>query len=268
MTALGTPEQAAARLAAAMGLAQPTSPRPDVGGPGQAWAPPGGGPGNDRPARADAAGPAEPVESEQAAEAPVGTPGPVDGALLPSEDAGGTACVDVPRELWPQALTAARDALGLDMLDWLSAVDEPDADPAAVDVLAHLVDSRSGGERAVQAGGIVRLLLRTRLPADDLTVGSATGVWPGAAWHERETHEMFGVEFTDFEDGTGMGLRPLLLPDGFEGTPLRKSFVLAARASKPWPGAKEPGESEAHAAPSRRKTLPPGVPDPSWGPRE
>jgi NADH-quinone oxidoreductase subunit C len=78
---------------------------------------------------------------------------------------------------------------------------------------------------------------------------------------------MFGVDFTGFDDGTGMGLRPLLLPDGFEGTPLRKSFVLAARASKPWPGAKEPGESDAHAAPARRKTLPPGVPDPSWGPK-
>ena len=34
---------------------------------------------------------------------------------------------------------------------------------------------------------------------------------------------------------------PLLLPDGFEGHPLRKDFVLAARAAKPWPGAKEPG---------------------------
>jgi NADH-quinone oxidoreductase subunit C len=78
---------------------------------------------------------------------------------------------------------------------------------------------------------------------------------------------MFGVDVTGFDDGTGMGLRPLLLPDGFEGTPLRKSFVLAARASKPWPGAKEPGESDAHAAPARRKTLPPGVPDPSWGPK-
>jgi NADH-quinone oxidoreductase subunit C len=268
MTAIGSPEQAAARLAAAMGLAQPTSRGPDVGGPGQAWALPGGGVSNDHPAEAVAAGPAEAAQSEGTAEAPAGPPGAGDRALLPSEDANGTGCVDVPRELWAQALTAARDALGLDMLDWLSAVDEPDAEPARVDLLVHLVDSRSGGERAAQAGGIVRLLLRTRLPADDLTVASATGVWPGAAWHERETHEMFGVEFTDFEDGTGMGLRPLLLPDGFEGTPLRKSFVLAARASKPWPGAKEPGESDAHAAPSRRKTLPPGVPDPSWGPRE
>jgi NADH-quinone oxidoreductase subunit C len=107
------------------------------------------------------------------------------------------------------------------------------------------------------------------VPAPDLTLASATQLWRGAAWHERETHEMFGVEFTGFDDGTGAGLRPLLLPDGFEGTPLRKSFVLAARAAKPWPGAKEPGEGgEGRASPSRRKLLPPGVPDPdTWGPR-
>jgi NADH-quinone oxidoreductase subunit C len=93
-------------------------------------------------------------------------------------------------------------------------------------------------------------------------------VWPGTAWHERETFEMFGVTFDDFDDGSGDWLRPLLLPDGFEGTPLRRAFVLAARASKPWPGAKEPGESDAHMAPGRRKTLPPGVPDAAaWGPR-
>jgi NADH-quinone oxidoreductase subunit C len=78
---------------------------------------------------------------------------------------------------------------------------------------------------------------------------------------------MFGLDFDGFDDGSGQPLRPLLLPDGFEGTPLRKSFVLAARASKPWPGAKEPGESDARAAPSRRKTLPPGVPDPAVWPK-
>jgi NADH-quinone oxidoreductase subunit C len=191
-------------------------------------------------------------------------------AGLPAHDAQGTVCVDVPRERWHDALALARADGGLDMLDWLSAVDEPDADPAGVDVVAHLVDSRSGGRRPADAvapeGGLVRLIARTRIPAGDLTVASVTDLWPGAAWHERETHEMFGVEFTGFDDGTGLGLRPLLLPDGFEGTPLRKSFVLTARASKPWPGAKEPGESDA-GPPSRRKLLPPGVPDPTWGPR-
>jgi NADH-quinone oxidoreductase subunit C len=267
MTAIGAPDEVAGRLAAAMGLAaQPASQSPDVGGPGGPWAPPGGPPGRDHPEETVAAQAVEPGDGP--AQTPAVPRGAGDGPVLLAEDANGTVCVDVPRELWAQALTAARDELGLDMLDWLSAVDEPDADPAGVDVVAHLVDSRSGDQRAAASGGLVRLLVRTRLPADELSVASATAVWPGAAWHERETHEMFGVEFSGFDDGTGMGLRPLLLPDGFEGTPLRKSFVLAARASKPWPGAKEPGESDAHAAPSRRKTLPPGVPDPSWGPRE
>ena len=80
-------------------------------------------------------------------------------------------------------------------------------------------------------------------------------------WHERETHEMFGVDFTDHPH-----LVPLLLPENFEGHPLRKDFVLAARVAKAWPGAKEPGESE-HGGPKRRQMLPPGVPDPNeWGP--
>ncbi len=201
------------------------------------------------------------------------SPGP-DDAPLGAQDAQGVVCVDVPPDRWHDALAAARDRLGTDFFDWLSAVDEPDAEPPAVDVVAHLVDSTSGGEGSSQRPGLVRLLLRTRVPAARASLSSVTDLWPGAAWHERETHEMFGVEFAGFDDGARgadgepLGLRPLLLPEGFEGTPLRKSLVLAARASKPWPGAKEPGESDAHASPSRRKMLPPGVPDQSWGPRD
>ncbi|GAB3593489.1 hypothetical protein GCM10027446_15900 [Angustibacter peucedani] len=193
---------------------------------------------------------------------------------LAAEDAQGVVCVDVPPDQWHAALAACRDHLGTDFFDWLSAVDEPEAEPAAVDVVAHLVVSASGGDGIGESAGLVRLLVRTRIPDDALALASVTDLWPGAAWHERETAEMFGVDFTGFDDGARtldgepLGLRPLLLPDGFEGTPLRKSFVLAARASKPWPGAKEPGESDAHASPSRRKMLPPGVPDPSWGPRD
>jgi NADH-quinone oxidoreductase subunit C len=109
-------------------------------------------------------------------------------------------------------------------------------------------------------------MLRTRVPATDLVLPSLTALWPGVAWHERETFEMFGLDFSDFDDGSGLRLRPLLLPDGFEGTPLRKSFVLAARAAKAWPGAKDPADSGGKS-PSRRKIQPPGVPDPTWGPR-
>lgn len=180
-------------------------------------------------------------------------------------DGTGTPVADVPVDRWLEAAELARGALGLDFLDWLSAVDEPEATPPGVDVVLHVADSTAITHR---------LLLRTRVSAADPRLPSLTALWPGVAWHERETFEMFGVTFDGFEDdqrdpdGAALGLRPLLLPEGFEGTPLRKSFVLTARVSKPWPGAKEPGESEG-GAPSRRKTRPPGVPDPAvWGPHE
>ncbi|MEV0876644.1 NADH-quinone oxidoreductase subunit C [Micromonospora echinofusca] len=158
------------------------------------------------------------------------------------------ATVDVPPVNWPDALRAARDdaELACDYFDWLSAVDEL---AEGFDVVAHLWSTtRRHG-----------LLLRTRVPRESPTVASVVDVYPGAAWHERETHEMFGIDFP----GHG-GLAPLLLPPEFEGHPLRKEFVLASRVAKPWPGAKEPGESEAGGG--RRPIRPPGVPAPGeWG---
>ncbi|MCZ2523986.1 NADH-quinone oxidoreductase subunit C [Streptomyces sp. HB2AG] len=167
--------------------------------------------------------------------------------------------VDVPAATWTDALRTARDELGCTFFDWLSAVDEPGE---GFKVAAHLV--ALGGPGAGTAAGPAaprRLLLRTTVPHDAPSLPSAVGVYAGAAWHERETHEMFGIGFTGHP-----GLAPLLLPEEFEGHPLRKDFVLAARVAKAWPGAKEPGESE-HAGPKRRQMLPPGVPDPNeWGP--
>lgn len=166
---------------------------------------------------------------------------------------------DVEPGEWLAAVGQARDA-AYTFFDWLTAVDQTDdAQQPGLDVVCHLMDGAT--PRALR-----RLLLRTRVP-EGTALASITPVFRGAAWHERETHEMFGLDFEAFDDGTGLGLRSLLLPDGFDGTPLRKSFVLAARASKAWPGAKEPGESE-HAKPTgRRRVAAPGVPDPEWGPR-
>ncbi|MFD6423993.1 NADH-quinone oxidoreductase subunit C [Streptomyces sp. NPDC060198] len=158
--------------------------------------------------------------------------------------------VDVPADTWTAALTTARDRLGCTYFDWLSAVDEPGT---GFLVSAHMA--------ALSTGAVRRLLVRTTVPHGAAVLPTAIDVYAGAAWHERETHEMFGIGFEGHPH-----LVPLLLPEGFEGHPLRKDFVLAARVAKAWPGAKEPGESE-HGGPKRRAMLPPGVPDPNeWGP--
>jgi NADH-quinone oxidoreductase subunit C len=176
---------------------------------------------------------------------------------MPEADAVERREVDAAQ--WADAVAQARET-GYGFFDWLTAVDQTDAvEGPGFDVVCHLIDGSTPGR-------LRTALLRTRVP-EGAALASITGVFRGAAWHERETHEMFGIDFDGFDDGTGQGLRPLLLPDGFEGTPLRKSFVLAARAAKAWPGAKEPGESEHAKAPARRRVAAPGVPGPEWGPR-
>ncbi|MEU0226709.1 NADH-quinone oxidoreductase subunit C [Streptomyces sp. NPDC006284] len=170
------------------------------------------------------------------------------GTEATAEESYDVLTVDVPPASWISALETARDRLGCTYFDWLSAVDEPGT---GFRVAAHVV----------ALGPVRRLLLRTTVPHEAPALPTAVGVYAGAAWHERETHEMFGVTFADHP-----GLDHLLLPENFEGHPLRKDFVLAARVAKAWPGAKEPGESD-HGGPRRRQMLPPGVPDPNeWGP--
>ncbi|QEU92490.1 NADH-quinone oxidoreductase subunit C [Streptomyces kanamyceticus] len=178
-------------------------------------------------------------------------PSPVEELFGPeatAEESYDVLTVDVPAASWTTALETARTTLTCTYFDWLSAVDEPGT---GFLVSAHVV----------ALAPVRRLLVRTTVPHDAPVLASAVDVYAGAAWHERETHEMFGVTFEGHP-----GLVPLLLPENFEGHPLRKDFVLAARVAKAWPGAKEPGESE-HGGPKRRQMLPPGVPDPNeWGP--
>jgi NADH:ubiquinone oxidoreductase subunit C len=174
------------------------------------------------------------------------------------DDSFATVTVDVPAEHWVSAVETARDGLDCTFFDWLSAVDEL---TEGFRVVCHLADHHPHG--------VDHLVVRTLVPRDHPALPSIVHLFAGARWHERETHEMFGVDFT--VDGEALPLEKLLLPEEFEGHPLRKDFVLASRVAKPFPGAKEPGESDAahEAAPSRRRTRPPGVPEPEqWGPRE
>ncbi len=182
------------------------------------------------------------------------------GEAVTVEEGFGPVSVDVAATSWPEAVELARDGLDCAFFDWLSAVDEMDAGFRVVCHLAH-------HWRSHRRGGVDHLLVRTLVPRQTPSVASVAHLFAGARWHERETHEMFGVDFT--VDGVALELEPLLLPTEFEGHPLRKDFVLASRVAKPFPGAKEPGESD-HGPPvtTRRRTRPAGVPTPDeWGPR-
>ena len=180
---------------------------------------------------------------------------------IPTQDVDFTEWIAAHEQLRVQGYT---------FFDFLTAVDESDREieerSVGFDLVSHVYDITGGARRSI--------LTRTRVPnvaadIDPPHAPSLTALWRGAAWHERETFEMFGIVFDGFDDGTGLGLRKLLLPDSFSGTPLRKSFVLTARASKEWPGIKDPGESAGAkgGAARRRKVMAPGVPDETWGPR-
>lgn len=136
-------------------------------------------------------------------------------------------------------------AAGAGFVDFLTAVDRPAA--GELDVVVHLVDL---DRRA-------RHLLRTTVDREHAELDSLVGVLPGASWHEREAHEMFGIDFTGNPD-----LRRLLTMDDAD-RPLLRTTPLAARLLSAWPGAAEPADQPSgvpRAARARSAPPVPGVP--------
>jgi NADH-quinone oxidoreductase subunit C len=66
-----------------------------------------------------------------------------------------------------------------------------------------------------------RFTLKVDLPDENPRVPTVCGVWPTANWHERETYDFYGIEFTGHPD-----LTRILLPDQWVGWPLRKDSPL------------------------------------------
>jgi NADH-quinone oxidoreductase subunit C len=65
----------------------------------------------------------------------------------------------------------------------------------------------------------LRVVVRTRLPRANPEVPTILEVFPGANWHERETHDFFGIRFTGHPN-----LKPFLLPEDADFHPLRKDY--------------------------------------------
>jgi NADH-quinone oxidoreductase subunit C len=65
----------------------------------------------------------------------------------------------------------------------------------------------------------LRVAVRARLPRDNPEISTISGVFPGANWHERETHDFFGIRFAGHPN-----LTPFLLPEDATFHPLRKDY--------------------------------------------
>ena len=143
----------------------------------------------------------------------------------------------VEPERWT-AGTAEALAAGHTFLANLTAVDEVGRSDH-IRVLLRLLNPDTGDD----------LTLETFTAREDARLADIADLLPGAAWLQRQVHDLFGVSFDGGDN------RPLIHHAG--GAPLRKDVLLEERLTTPWPGALEPGQS----APGGRKLVPPGVPD-------
>ena len=172
--------------------------------------------------------------------------------------AGVDITVRVTSEAWAATAEFLKNEMDFAYFGFLSAIDwlpspfgrdmdsqvdlalDPDFEPAASEAMDSNVMEwgLAGGDTRFQVLGRVNDIVNHRaitLKADvddaSMSVPSWVPVYTGANWHERETWEMFGIDFVGHP-----GLRHIYLPGEFEGNPLRKDYPLLARRVKPWPG--------------------------------
>ncbi len=180
----------------------------------------------------------------------------VDSELRPNDD----LWVRVATDAWKETAEALYQ-MGFEYFCFLSAIDwMPSPYGRGEDDPTEPPPERETAIRPGVTGGDTRFQVFARLtdirrhvgvtikadvPDDALAVESWFTVFAGANWHERETHEMFGIDFVGHPD-----LRNMYLPTEFEGYPLRKDFPLLARMVKPWPGIVDVEPMPAEEAPA------------------
>jgi NADH-quinone oxidoreductase subunit C len=66
-----------------------------------------------------------------------------------------------------------------------------------------------------------RIRVKARVPEEDPRIDTVSPIWQTANWHERETYDLMGIKFDGHPD-----LRRILMPEDWEGHPLRKEYPL------------------------------------------
>lgn len=158
----------------------------------------------------------------------------VPGAAFEAGSATDQPTIYVPRERLVETMTVLRDhpALQFSLLADMTATDWPPREPR-FELVCHLAClGVPGSPEGAPAPPPARLRVKVGVPGDDPRVPTLSGVWPVANWLEREVWDLFGIVFDGHPD-----LRRLLMPEDWEGHPLRKDYPvqvrMAARASSP-----------------------------------
>jgi NADH-quinone oxidoreductase subunit C len=110
----------------------------------------------------------------------------------------------------PAVLATARETLGIPHLSFITVVDRQ----GSFELTYELIDFR---------GATVRV--RTTIEGEEPVIGTVTGVYPTANWHEREAYDMFGVAFAGHPDLR----RTYMWQDHFDHHPLLKSFEISTK---------------------------------------
>jgi NADH-quinone oxidoreductase subunit C len=158
----------------------------------------------------------------------------VPGAAFEAGPATDQPTIYVPRERLVETMTVLRDRpeLQFTLLADMTATDGMPREPR-FELVCHLAClGAPGAPEGAPAAAPARLRVKVRVPGGDPHVPTLSGVWPVANWLEREVWDMVGLVFDGHPD-----LRRLLMPEDWEGHPLRKDYPvqirMTARASEP-----------------------------------
>lgn len=128
-------------------------------------------------------------------------------AILDTSFSRGRAVLHAAPEQILYVLGALKDR-GYTFLASLHGVDYYPEEPR-LGVLYEMMDMRE----------VDRISVKARVHTDDPRIATATGLFPGAEFPEREVYDMFGVVFEGHPD-----MRRILMPEDFEGFPQRRDF--------------------------------------------
>jgi len=131
------------------------------------------------------------------------------GVVLDFKEEKGDPWALIPAEKWQQACQTARDEpdLSFNFLRSLCGVDRPD--DGVIEVVAHLFSYKYRHA----------FVMHSKIDRSAPRLDSVSNIWPAAIWHERETFDLFGVDFPGNPD-----LRRILLPEDWVGHPLLKDY--------------------------------------------